>query len=144
MPRQAQTELAKIEDLLMKNHKDVSRRDVVAIFRTMEEFGAGEFIPGRRGHPSRFRWDVDSINLIALEQPKPLPPSVPAPMQESKPIDFLTPTVLINHRYQLRADLIISIQLPSDIITSEARRLNLFISSLPFNMENSVQNNSIT
>src|SRR5690348_13748672 len=63
MPRQDETLIENFEHKLVRKHDDVTRRDIVTVFKQLEEYGAGEFIPGRRGHPSRFRWEVDSLKV---------------------------------------------------------------------------------
>lgn len=127
MPRQDETDLDKLEHKV----KDVSRRELVTIFKALDEYGAGEFIPGRRGHASRFRWEVDSVNISTLDVSFPAD-NAPAPPVSTSMVDFANPTVLINHQFQLRSDLKITVQLPSDITGPEAARLAMFINSLPF------------
>lgn len=41
----------------------LSRRDAVALARRLEEASCGEFVEGRRGHKSRFRWRYSCISL---------------------------------------------------------------------------------
>jgi hypothetical protein len=41
----------------------ISRGESVALARSLEQAECGEFIVGRRGAPSRFRWDYSCISL---------------------------------------------------------------------------------
>lgn len=126
MPRQDETLIETLEKKLSKTHSEITRREIVTLFKALDEYGAGEFVPGRRGHPSRFRWEVDSIRLsVAGESGKAteLTPSFAA---------VEAPVVLITHRYQLRPDMVITLSLPSNISQTEANRLSQFINSLPF------------
>lgn len=129
MPRQDETLIENFEQKIVRKHEEVSRREIVSVFKRLEEYGAGEFIPGRRGHPSRFRWEVDSLNIgEESTNPTPAAPAVTA----ANHITESPKTLLISHHYQLRPDLLISLNLPTDITTTEASRLGQFINSLPF------------
>jgi hypothetical protein len=127
MPRQDETLIENFEQKMLRKHEDVSRRDIVSVFKRLEEYGAGEFIPGRRGHPSRFRWGVDSLKV---GDEKEEPAQQPVPAQENS--RAYSSNIMLSHHYQLRPDLIISVTLPADISTNEAHRLGQFINSLPF------------
>lgn len=124
MPRQDETLVDVLENKLIKEKKPVSRREMVLFFKHLEEYGVGEMIVGRKGHPSRFRWEVDSINVGNQDAGVP----VASPAVQS----------LITHRYQLRPELAISFELPTDITVSEAYRLTQFLSSLPFGTQGPV------
>lgn len=143
MPRQDETNIESIEKRLIRNHEEITRREIVTVFRKLDEYGAGEFIPGRRGHPSRFRWAVDSINVSTVDvsftkndgiSPSGPPVNLPAFAAES--------TVMIMHHYQLRKELLLSLQLPGDITSIEAHRLAQFIQSLPFDLGSGSGDNS--
>jgi hypothetical protein len=131
MPRQDETLIETLEKKLSKSHSEITRREIVSLFKALDEYGAGEFVPGRRGHPSRFRWEVDSIRLASGD-------AVSSPRQSEQ---HLAPSfaaaeslLLITHRYQLRPDMVISLSLPADISQTEAYRLAQFVNSLPFNV----------
>jgi len=53
MPLQPETVIDDLENRL--RHK-MSRHDIVAVFRALHTYGAGEFIEGCLERPSRFRW----------------------------------------------------------------------------------------
>jgi hypothetical protein len=42
---------------------DVYRGEAVSLARALEEAGCGEFVVGRRGAPSRFKWEFSTISL---------------------------------------------------------------------------------
>jgi hypothetical protein len=105
----------------------VSRGAAIRVFRRLEELGCGRFVAGRRGHESRFKWDV---GLVAVGQ---------AAAGEAVPIEA-TPTNapdepaddLLEHRFHLRKDLDVPVRLPADLTATEAARLAAFIQTLPF------------
>lgn len=49
----------------------LSRPAVVRVFRSLDALGIGRFIPGRKGHVSRFQWYEKSLSVrgLALSQP---------------------------------------------------------------------------
>lgn len=132
MPRQDETYLDELEKKLMKDKRAVPRRQLVGFFKRLEDFGVGELIVGRKGHATRFHWEVDSLAIARPDEPQPaqIPPP-PIGGLEGLPISA-GPVVLISHRFQLRPELVITVQLPSDITTVEADRLSGFLRSLPF------------
>ena len=54
MPRQEETDIDEVERRLIRK---LSRRDIVAVFKALDEYGAGNFIEGCSNRPSRFRWN---------------------------------------------------------------------------------------
>lgn len=142
MPRQDETNIESIEKRLIRNHEEITRRDIVTVFRKLDEYGAGEFIPGRRGHPSRFRWAVDSINVSTVDVSFSKNDGVPSGPPINLPVFAGESTVMIIHHYQLRKELLLSLQLPGDITSVEAHRLAQFIQSLPFSIDSSGGDNS--
>ena len=42
---------------------NVPRGDVIWVFRKLESFGCGSFKVGRKGHQSRFEWDVKMVGV---------------------------------------------------------------------------------
>lgn len=132
MPRQDETVIDTIENKLIKEKKAVPRRDIVTFFKRLKEFGVGELIVGRKGHPSRFKWEVNSINVGSQNGIGSKPDYRASAVLSADALPIGAPIVLIPHHYQLRPDLSINFHLPSDITTAEAHRLCQFISSLPF------------
>lgn len=133
MPKQNETIMDKLEDKLRKEGQQVDRRTLVTFFKRLEDFGAGEFLVGRKGHPSRFQWEVDSIQIATHDVSFPT-----TEHRTQSDVEFplpVGPTVLISHRYQLRPELIVSLQLPADLNITEAHRLSQFVLSLPFQID---------
>ncbi len=106
---------------------ELSRGDVIRVLRRLEEFGCGTFIPGRRGHKSRFKWDASfvSVGQVAAGE---------ADEFEDAPADDAggDDVEMLEHGFQLRRDLPVNLELPADLSSSEAERLASFIRTLPF------------
>jgi len=134
MARQDETNLDKLEDRLLGKGKEVDRRELVKIFKLLQHFNVGEFIPCRRGHPSRVRWGVNSVRIGAVDVslPETIAGKQALAAVTAEVPDFAQPTVHISHRFQLRPDLSITLQLPSDLTPAEAQRLSTFVSALSF------------
>lgn len=127
MPRQDETEIIPFGNALRKKHGEIQHRDIVKTFKQLADYGVGEFIEGRRGHPSRFRWEVDSLHIMQKG---------PATEQVASPPGI--PSILADYHYPLRPSLTVLLQLPTDISQAEAQRLCQFISSLPFDATGAV------
>lgn len=130
MPKQKETRLDVLEERL-SDDKEVNRRNMVTVFKQLEDFGVGEFIPGRKGHPSRFVWHVDSVNISTLDV-APLPHHREEMRTAQPAAEGHSTSFLITHRFQLRQDLAVTFLLPADISAAEALRLSNFIQTLPF------------
>lgn len=134
MPRQDETIMDDFESGLAQKGKIIPHRKLVEFFKKLADFGAGEFIVGRKRHPSRFRWEVDSIKIAANygthgeHSPTIQHPNRP---EAGRAIDS-APTKLLKHHYALRPELIITFQLPADLNSAEVVRLCQFLTSLPF------------
>jgi Protein of unknown function DUF262 len=50
------------------------RRDIIALFRKLQELGCGQFVEGRRGWPSRFVWSagLTSVGRAAAGESQPI------------------------------------------------------------------------
>lgn len=105
-------------ELLEKHKKVVRRPNLIAALKRLEEAGVGRFIVGRRGRPSRFRWN---------EEPQAAAGHV-GRRDERSP----APVCLVRHRFVLRPNLTVEFDLPEDLNRAEARRLAQFIETLPF------------
>jgi hypothetical protein len=60
---QAETKVDRILILLKAEGHDFARREIVALFRKLEELGCGQFVEGRRGWPSRFVWSAGMTSV---------------------------------------------------------------------------------
>src|SRR5215469_14573825 len=135
MPRQDETVIDALCAKLGKIGKTIPHADIVTFFRNLDEFGAGQYIVGRKGHPSRFRWGADSVTIGTPALPAAIPAaSIPSPYTDSNGTHDIplgeAPTVLIRHKYHLRPHLVITLELPTDISTTEATRIGQFVALL--------------
>jgi len=109
--------------------KELSRGDVISVFRELENCGCGTFITGRKGHPSRFEWRVQmtSVGRVAAGESEQIEEVAPDEMSEEESGS------LVMHTYRLRPDVPITLELPIDLTPQEASRIARFIETLPFN-----------
>lgn len=108
----------------------VSRGEVIAVFRRLEELGCGSFKAGRKGWSSRFEWAfgmVDVGRAAAGEGAEPETLSA-----DEKSTEEEESAGVVDHRFQLRRELAIVISLPEDLTKNEASRLADFVRTLPF------------
>jgi hypothetical protein len=73
---QSETKVDRILILLRAEGHAFPRRDIINLFRRLEEQGCGQFVEGRRGWPSRFVWGAGliSIGRAAAGEPQPIAP----------------------------------------------------------------------
>jgi len=119
------------------------RWEIVALLRKLDNLGAGEFKVGRRGSKTRIEWLFSIRSLAAAAQgaagtPEGIDPTqvdddaedgvveVPEMEIETEEGDW------IDHSFQLRPDMQITIRLPVDLTSKEADRIGGFIRQLPF------------
>jgi hypothetical protein len=71
---QSETKVDRILVLLRADGHDVPRRDIITVFRKLQEAGCGQFIEGRRGWPSRFVWSagLTSVGRAAAGESQPI------------------------------------------------------------------------
>jgi hypothetical protein len=111
----------KLHDQMTKAGLGVSRTDVVRMFQVLHGWDCGWFTIGRRGLKSRFWFNVsptDFAKEVSGKGKKTLPMK-PAPK-------------MLTHKFQLRADLEISLELPVDLSDKEVGRIADFLKTLPF------------
>jgi hypothetical protein len=122
-----ETTVDRLYELLLAEGKSLTRTEVVHVFRQLHGIGAGVFVIGRKGHPSRFRWAVSATQLARAaageDMPVDLAIRLESPRERSE---------VIAHRFVLRPAFTVSFQLPSDLSSTEAARLSDFIRTLPF------------
>lgn len=92
------------------------RDHVIAAFKALEAAGAGAFLHGRRGRASRFRPADPTLVRAARRLVPAAAPAAPA---------------LVPHAFRLRSDVTVTLPLPSDLSAVEARRLAVFVQTLP-------------
>jgi hypothetical protein len=108
----------------------IRRPDLIKLLKEFERLQLGEFLAGRRGKPSRFKWKADSISVgkVASGTAEELAwlGTGSAESETEAEIEMLT------HLYRLRMGLTLNLVLPANLTTEEAERLCLFIRSIPF------------
>jgi hypothetical protein len=112
--------------------ENISRGDLIAVFRKLEEFGCGSFVAGRKGYQSRFEWRVQ---MVALGQAAAGEIEHVEEVSEEDVGEEDTEN-LIKHTYRLRPDVTIGVELPTDFTRQEATRVARFIETLPFEIKN--------
>src|ERR1035438_10314622 len=56
--------ITKVDQILNRvRNASVQRWEAIALFRKLEKLGHGQFIEGRKGHPSRFVWSSSPIDV---------------------------------------------------------------------------------
>ena len=123
----SETTIDRLRQNLKEDGNRVSRGDAIAVFRRLEELGCGRFVPGRRGHQSRFKWDVGLVTVGQAAAGESVPIEAAPANEPNEPQDDL-----LEHRFHLRKGLDVPVRLPSDLTATEAARLAAFIQTLPF------------
>jgi hypothetical protein len=130
------TELVRLSMDLRESGQATPSPKLIRFLRRLEALGCGKFITGRKGHPTRFEWNYSPSSVgIAAAGVQPIEQTEEAnsaKIAEESAQEAAVDTDTIEHRYRLRADWIVELQLPSDLTTWEATRLSDFIRTLPF------------
>jgi hypothetical protein len=109
---------------------EASRKDVIDLFRELEAARCGTFFVGRKGHSSRFQWNVSLVSAGRLAAGEAVEVDV---LKESDPeLQDSEEETLITHRYVLRPDTEIEIALPADVTPTEVNRVANFVRTLSF------------
>ena len=120
-----------IDRIYLNLSTHVSRGDIIWVFRELENCGCGKFVVGRRGQPSRFEWSVEMVGVgqAAAGETDQFPGEVSLEdeREENGDNDFF------EHKFHLRRDLSVTIELPTDLTPQEAARMSRFIETLPLN-----------
>jgi Protein of unknown function DUF262 len=68
---QSETKVDRLLIILKANGHNVRRREVIDLFRQLQEQRLGQFVEGRRGWPSRFVWNtsITSVGRAAIGMP---------------------------------------------------------------------------
>lgn len=122
----------KVDNLLWKLRQqsaDVSRAEVVKVFKELEDSGFGKYMPGRWEHPSRFEWNA---NLIEVGKAASGDEDVIEPLEAAALGDSSDEPDMVEHLFRLRPDLQVLLELPENLTRNEAARLAEFVKSLPF------------
>lgn len=114
-------------DRLEKLLPDITRADIIDVFKQLDELGFGRFVVGRRGASSRFEREV---SLPSLGKAAAGLGAIVAIAEDSD--DAEDEAITISHQYRLRPTFVAQIDLPADLTENEAERLAGFIRTLPF------------
>lgn len=113
-----------VDDLELRMGKAdiaVTRTDAIRMFQALHGWDCGWFIIGRRQHVSRFWFNVSSTQLGKEVSGKGV---IASPAQP--------PPTMLTHKFILRPDLEISLELPSDLSKKEIGRIADYLHTLPF------------
>ena len=123
------TTIDRIHSNLLNEGQNVYRRDVIQVFRKLEDCGCGRFTAGRKGRKSRFEWDVQMVGVgqVAAGETE----QVEEVSQEEKGEEN-EGNSLFKHTFRLRSDQSVTVELPVDLTAQEAARMARFIETLPF------------
>jgi hypothetical protein len=71
---QSETKVDRILILLRADGHDFRRREIIELFRRLQDQGLGQFVEGRRGWPSRFVWStrITSVGRAACGASEPI------------------------------------------------------------------------
>ncbi|SRR5579885_476930 len=116
-------EVDRLERLL----PDITRADIIDVFKKLDELGFGRFVVGRRGASSRFK---PKVSLPSLGKAAAGLGAIAAVAEDSN--DAEDEAITISHQYRLRPTFVARIDLPADLTEKEAERLASFIRTLPF------------
>jgi Mrr N-terminal domain len=126
---QSESSVDRVLQILRADGHELTRQQIICVFKALEDCGCGQFVPGRRGWPSRFVWSTDMIGVGR------------AAAGEQEQVDqFLEDTESVEcqhgwltHGFHLRPDMTLEFELPSDLTSLEAERIAKFVRALPFN-----------
>jgi hypothetical protein len=119
-----------------------SHTEIIALFRKLDEFGAGKFKVGRHGSASRMEWlfSVRSLGAAAqgvTGQPEAIDPTQveDSEAEAENERSEAGSGEWITHTFQLRPDQRVTIKLPVNLTAKEAERLASFIRQVPFDAD---------
>src|ERR1700691_4023706 len=71
---QSETKVDRILILLRAEGHEFRRREIIDLFRKLQDQGCGQFVEGRRGWASRFVWStgITSVGKAASGEPQPI------------------------------------------------------------------------
>jgi len=117
-------------DQVLNRVAGVSRSEAIRVFRSLEKIGCGEFIEGRKGHPSRFVWtdDLTAVGRAARGEV----PSV-SPLEEEEEEDGNDKKTFFEreHPLELRDNYIARVRVPCRLNRARGRAAGNVHPSLP-------------
>jgi hypothetical protein len=130
-----ETRVNRTVQLLDAENVTATPREITRIMHRLEELGLGRYIPGRHSSPSRFEWSTSAkaAAKAATHQSSDLDLSLPPGPSISDEEEASVGT--LEHRFHLRPELQVTIELPVDFTPLEAERLAAYIKTLPIAAE---------
>jgi hypothetical protein len=138
---QGETPVNRLATLVGDSGSAASIGDVRRVLKALEALGCGKYIPGRKGHQSRFQWGttaMTSVGRYASGQADVIEKVNSADVVEDEAeslaadSDATNEPTQITHEFRLRPDHTVSLKLPADLTSTETERLAGFIKTLPF------------
>jgi hypothetical protein len=124
----------RLEAIFARDDVPLARGEIVQAFKEFQNLGLGEFLVGRRGQPTRFRWRVQMIEAGRSARGEiDSVPLIDAAGEELEVVQNAPSTKsVIRHSFNLRPNFSVDVSLPPDFSEREASRLAEFIKTLPF------------
>lgn len=120
-----------VRHLKAEDH-EIRRHQVIKALKILDSANAGKYVPSKYG--SRFDWCTSSKSLSEhLIENEDLTWDANEDDAESHE-EAVPPSVLL-HKFHLREDFIVEIELPADLTEAEAYRLSSFTGALSFGDE---------
>lgn len=115
----------------------LSEGEVKRVFQALAEVGCGRYIKGSRGYENRMRWEKSIIGIAAAAKGEAkniedVPIAIADALENEEDQVVEIPDGFIEHNFNLRPGVSISIALPTDLTSREAERMASFIQTLPF------------
>lgn len=114
---------------------NVNRGEIVRLMQELAGLGFGRFVPGRHSRPSRMEWSVDVLELAKVAMGESDTVSEVQPEDINDEADEDADSEVLEHKFYLRSNFLVRIELPMDFTASEADRLAGFLKSLPIEAE---------
>lgn len=119
--------VTKVDQVLNRlANANVQRWETIALFRKLEELEHGKFIEGRKGHPSRFVWSSNPIEVGKAAQGETTP-ITPVSIDTGPDESFAEIRTYI---FPLRSGMDAKLDVPTDMTAREAERLAAFLRTL--------------
>jgi hypothetical protein len=126
------------------NSVEKARPQIIEFLKSLADWKWGAFVTGRKGHQSRFESKLGLKNIGQLaggspdeEDTEPGTEDIPSTNSVSRTDEVAASTAtvpqILKHRFLLRPDYAINLDLPLNMTNAEAIRFAEFIKSLPFN-----------
>lgn len=107
----------------VQSSPDFTRADAIEFFKKLEEFGVGDYVQGRRGHSTRFIFEIPLRELRLIL----------ASAEVFSPTKNIANGIEVKvHKFLLRPEFETEISLPTDFKHKDCERLKNWLDTLPF------------